>query len=395
MQKIYTMLFFFGLPMLAICQSPFTISSDNFPVYESQFFERTFDPTGVNLVPETDGNWDFSSIQSTDTLSISYFEETDPFYTNVGVDVYRSGFKLLNSGFGYLLFHEYDFNNTGVYEKGIYLNPQAYSLAGFTGNPLDSLKFPLQGDVYPNGLKIMQFPATHGTSWESQSRRVVNFTLSVQAAGLNNTPCQHIYTLFRTDSIVGWGKLRVHSGGSSSIPYDVLISQVNEYAVDSFFVNGAQAPPFLTTAFGISQGQQTNILNRYVAYREGNSTPLAFFNYPDNSFTTPDALYFDVNNLTTITGLNALEKHTYSTLLFPNPSSSGELVLQFLGEAPSVNTYRILDFQGRMVQSGTANLDGGRLPIQLNGLLPNGNYVLQVLSDMEQITMNEQFVLAR
>lgn len=395
MQKNYTLIVLLALPMLAFSQSPFTITENNFPFYGVQLYERIASPTGINLIPGANGNWDFSAFHSTDTLQNVYFEETDPFYTNAGIDVYIRDFKALNSNLGYLLFYEFDFNSTGVQEKGIYVDPQAYALTAFTGNPLDSLKFPLQTAVYPSGIQTMQFPATYQSDWQSQSRRVVNFTLSVQAAGLNNTPCQHIYTIFRTDNLVGWGKMRVYSGGGSSIPYDVLINRVSEYAVDSFFVNGSPAPPVLTAAFGITQGQQTDVNKNYVVYREGYSTPLAIFSYGANNYITPGALFFDVENLTTITGVTGPEQPAYSTLLFPNPSSTGELVLQVFGEAPPVSTYRILDLQGRMVQSGTADLATGRLHVQLNDELPNGNYVLQVLSDRKQTTMNEQFVLAR
>ena len=395
MQKMYTLLAFIGLPLLAFSQSPFTITEDNFPLYDFQFLERTINPSGVNLTPGANANWDFSTVHSTDTVFNPYYPETDPFYTDAGIDVYLQDFKSLNANLGYEIYYEYDFDETGVYEKGTYVDPQAYSLSAFTGNPADSLKFPFQKAVYSSARKMFQFPATYQSAWQSGGRRVVNFSLSVQAAGLNNTPCQHVYTLFRSDTIIGWGKMRVYSGGSPSIPYDVLIERVSQYAVDSFFVNGALAPAFLTAAFGITQGQQSSVNKRYVAYREGFSTPLAIFNYGANNYTTPTVVGFDIENLTPTTGVETPGGHTFSTLMFPNPSSTGALTLQILGDVPSVSTYVIHDQQGRTVQSGTADLTAGLLHIQMNNQLPNGNYVLQVLSDKKQTLISEKFVLAR
>lgn len=395
MQKMYTLLAFIGLPLMAFSQSPFTITADNFPVFDFQFFERTLNPANVNLTPDANANWDFSALHSTDTVYNPYFQETDPFYTDAGIDVYLLDFKNLNANLGYEIYYEYDFDETGVYEKGIYLDPQAYSLSAFTGNPLDSLKFPFQKAVYSSARKMLQFPATYQSAWQSSGRRVVNFSLSVQAAGLNNTPCQHVYTLFRSDTIVGWGKMRVYSGGSPSVPYDVLIERVSQFAVDSFFVNGAPAPAFLTAAFGIAQGQQSSVSKRYVVYREGFSTPLSIFNYGTNNYTTPTVVAFDIENLTPTTGVETPLGATFSTLMFPNPSSSGELTLQLLGEVPAVSTYVIHDQQGRTVQNGAADLAGGELHFQMNNQLPNGNYVLQVLSDKKQTLITEKFVLAR
>ncbi|MBL7782896.1 MAG: T9SS type A sorting domain-containing protein [Saprospiraceae bacterium] len=375
-------------------QTPFTITADNFPVYSTENYRSIQNPVGANLTPSPNGSWDFSSLQGGNATSNYFTEETDPFYLDAGVDVYIDNFKALNANVGYLLFDEYDFNENGVEDKGVYVNEQAYGLGAMTGNPADSMKFPFQGAIFPQGRKIIQFPATYQSAWHSASRRVINFTMKVAAAGLNNTPCQHIYTIFRSDSISGWGKMRIHTGEATSIEYNVLIHRVNQYAIDSFFIAGAPAPAAILAAFGIMQGQQTGFVNRYSVYREGFSRPLAIFQYGTNNFTTPTRAVFDTEDLTATTGVlapNAL----YSTMLFPNPASTGQLTLQFMGNVPATSDYTVVDIQGKTVQQGTAVLENGALNLQLQEGLPNGNYVLSVLGDKKQTLLTETFVLAR
>ena len=375
-------------------QTPFTITTDNFPLFGYQLFDGPSNPNGNNLIPAPNGNWNLSSYHNGSTVFNDYQVETLPFYTSAGIDIYLSDVKNLTPTLGYYIDNEFDFNANGVYDKGIYVGAQAYSLGQFTGNAQDSLTFPNQGAILQNGRQIMKFPATYTSAWASKSRRIVDFKLTVAAAGLNKTPCQHVYTIFRSDTIVGWGKLRVYSNGASSIPYDVLINRTVQYTVDSFFVGGAPAPPTLLAAFGITQGQQTAPIYRYTAFREGNSTQLAVINYSNSSFTTPTAFFFDTNNLTT-SAVSAPEQHDFSTLLFPNPSPAGVINLQITGNIPTISAYEILDNLGRSVQSGAANGDNGLLQVQLKSDISAGAYLLHVLDDKKQTLLTAQFMLER
>ncbi|MBL7729499.1 MAG: hypothetical protein JNM68_17515, partial [Dinghuibacter sp.] len=107
----------------------------------------------------------------------------------------------------------------------------------------------------------------------SESRRVVNFNLNVAAYGLNNAPAQHVWTVYREEKIVGYGKIRVYHPDGPSQYYEVLKSEVTEYAIDSFYLYGKPAPDALLKAFGAEQAQKINIDNRVNFYRKGS------FNY--------------------------------------------------------------------------------------------------------------------
>ena len=394
MKKISTLLVACLFAITSWGQVPFTITADNYPIFGTQNFDGANMANSNPLIPSSNGNWDMSAYHSGTTASIDYPIEMLQFFVSAGVDVYRTSVKGLTPALGYLIDSEFDFNDTGVFDKGLYVGAQSYSLAPFTGNTLDSLTFPLQGYLYPVGRQLMAFPATYQSKWQTESRREVDFNLTVMAAGLNKTPSKHVFTYFRTDTIIGWGKLRVYSNGAASVPYDVLIDRTIQSVVDSFFVGGAPAPPALLAAFGITQGQRLDDLYRYNAFREGNSTPLVIINYTDNNFSTPLDLYVDTDNLTT-TSVGGPSQLDFATMVFPNPSNSGALNLQFAGNAPEHNFYEILNLEGRIVQSGLANLDAGLLQIQLNSQIPNGNYLLRMSGDKKQTAITEQFTLIR
>ncbi len=394
MKKSCILLLFSCFSLLLAGQTPFTITADNFPVFSIQNYNGPNNYNGVNLNPAPNGVWDLSSYHGANTAQNDYQKETLPFYTQAGIDVYLSDFKSLTATLGYLLDYETDFNANGVFEKGIYVGAQAYSLSAFTGNTADSLTFPNQGAILSSGRQLMKFPATYTSAWKSQSRREVDFKLTVGAAGLNKTPCKHVFTVFRSDSIVGWGTMRVYANGASSIPYNVLINRSIQYTVDSFFVAGAPAPPALLNVFGISQGQQTGISNRHTAFREAYSMPLAIALYPNVNFTTPSQIYVETENLST-TATGAPAKQDFSTLLYPNPSADGLLHLQISGDVPVLSSYEILDLLGRLQQTGSVALLGSTLQLSVEDKLANGAYILRLLDDKKQTAIMEQFILSR
>jgi Secretion system C-terminal sorting domain len=394
MKKSATLLLISCYSLLAFSQSPFTITASNFPVFGLQKYSGPHTFNGATLSTSANGVWDLSAYSGSGIQQTNYLIETLDVFTQAGVDVYLSDVKALTPALGYEMDSELDFNTDGVFDKGFYVGAQAYSLAAFTGNNNDSLTFPLQGALVSSARQIMQFPATHTTAWSSQSRRVVDFNLTVGAAGLNKTPCKHVFTIFRTDTIAGWGTLRVYANGAPSVPYGVLVNRSVQFAVDSFFVGGPPAPPALLNAFGITQGQKTDIINRLTAYREGHSMPLAVVFFENSNFTTPTVIYTDSENLTT-TATHSPENLQYTTLLYPNPSADGVVHLQIAGDAPTIRTCEIIDLEGRVLQRSHADLQGNAIHLAVDNHIANGAYFLRVLDDKKQTVITEQFILSR
>jgi hypothetical protein len=382
-------------------QAPITLNYADFPVTTGTYTYSEI--SGANLPSPALGanqNWNYAAFTSTDSLTITYWEEVDPFFTAEGVDVYVYFAKELSPalGLGFRTFSELDLNEEGFTEKGVYVGEQSYPLGALTGNNSDNLSFPLQEFILNAPRQVMQFPMTAGSAWESASRRAYNFTLKVTAFGLNNTPGQLVSTFIRKDSVVGWGKLRVYTPDGPSIPYDVLVDRTIQYSVDSFFLGGAPAPPALLNAFSVSQGQQADVIHQYNFLREGNLSFLLRLNYHnDNTFTTPESMFVATDNLSVPpSSTGDLDVAAYSTILFPNPSNGQGINLLIQGKTVAEASYTLTDFSGKTVQSGHAQpLSGNTLSFQVASELPAGTYILNVHDTANHLIATEPISIQR
>ncbi len=394
MKTIISLLIFIVGSSLAICQ--ITILGTDIPVpQEINNFDEitTANPSspaiGANL------NWDYSSYFGNNPFALIYPEETNPFFTASGVDVYVQGFKNLNSNLGYILYNELDFNNNDVLDAGVDIIYQAYSLAAYTGNTSDSLVFPDQQYIFSNPRVFMHFPITANSAWHSSSSRQTDFNLTITALGLNRVPGQQRYTIVRSDSIVGWGKLSVHTPNGPSISYDVLMDRIEQYAIDSFFINGGPAPTVLLTSFGITQGQISGAQYAYNFYRKGTYAYLMRFFYgADKTFTTVSQAYVNTDNV--LTGIGDPQQPSYTTLVFPNPSNTNEINIKLFGKAFSNATYVITDLSGKSVQNGVPTIQSNEMiQVKLNQQLINGNYFIKIFDESKHEIVSEQIDILR
>jgi len=367
-----------------------TLTADNYPVWSTWNYSQAM--SAVPFSPVNNGTFDLTGTTAALISPLEYLPETLPFFTNAGIDVYGASVQPLTSGVGYQLYFEYDHNASGVFEAGHDLYAQAYSLEEFTGSNLDSITFPDQRQLYDAPRSFIEFPATAGSSSSFESRRVVDFNLTVAGSGLNNVPGQHVFTLIGSDSIVGWGQMRVPGLTGVSNYFSVLIKKNMQYTVDSMFLGGQPAAAPLLAAFNMTQGQVTSVRNRYFVLRAGFSTPLAVFGYPSSSFTSPTSILFDSSNLT-VTGVDDAATAGEATLLFPNPANGGQLHLQVFGSSREFERYAIIDLQGRTVQEASIASNGGQMTFATDGLA-NGNYILR-LTDTKGQLLNERFSVQR
>ncbi len=296
-------------------------------------------------------------------------------------------------GLGYNLFGEIDFNSSNIKESGVDIAWQGYSLTAMTGGASDSLVIPAQKAILPTAKEIVHFPMTAGTNWSSISRRSTDFTLT--ALIYSHAACQHVYYIHRTDSVVGWGKMRVYATSGPSTQYDVLMDKIHQYAVDSFYISGAAASSLALSAFGVSQGQFTDTTYRYNFYRKGSFNYLLTFNYgTDASYTTASGKFAHTDNITPA-GVEELGGSTYSTVLFPNPANGSEVNLIVNGRDVTGGNYTITDMAGKTVQAGAIEMKAGAVHISLGNVLANGNYVLNVTDADNAKIATEQFTVAK
>lgn len=378
------------------CQTAITINAADMPIPTSDL--TTFDITSANPLAASLGNnqnWDYSSYSSSTLAGAGYTAETMPFFTNAGIDIYTDGVKDLTPTSGYEVTHELDFNASGIHYAGMYVYEQSIPLVNFTGNSGDSIKFQAQSLLYSTPRTIAAFPFTANSAWHSKtSRTVVNFNITIASAGLNNTPGKHVFRYTENDSVVGWGKLRVYTQNGASIPYDVLMVRHETYATDSMYLGGAPAPTQLLTAFGITQGQKSNVAYAENFYRKGSWYYLMRRYYKtDNTYSTLNASFVNKDNISTVGVEEAVE---YSSLIFPNPTNGSELNVEIMGKNVEFSQYEVIDMLGRTVQIGTKNLNGGdNLKIALNENLSNGTYFVKILNTDNQMIIMEKFDLMR
>jgi hypothetical protein len=337
MKKIFTLFIFpLTISLLAIFhtsgQTPATITADDMPPPIGPYNYDNVSGLLSGETPANDGTWDYSGISANTPTTASYYPEFVPFFVDAGVDAYRSFNKNLNAGFAYQIYQEFDFNENGVYDIGVDIEEDSNTLLPFTGNINDSIFLPAQREIVSVPRRIIEFPFSENSAWSSSSRRVTEMVINVPAFGLNYAHFEHAYTWVRKDTIVGWGKMRVYTPDGPSISYDVLMDQISEHTVDSFYLGGMPAPPALLDAFGILQGQKTEIVHRYNFYRKGSFAYLASLYFgADDTFTNALEAYISTDGIETAPPSAVIDQATYATLLYPNPATGGELNIKVMG----------------------------------------------------------------
>lgn len=394
MKKQITLFSSLLLAATAFSQTAITINATDMPIPGTFNLDEITSTNPPNASLGNNQTWNYASYFGNAPAQNIYYPETVPLFINLGIDVYINASKAITPNLSYDISNELDFNANKVEDKGVYVYAQGYGLDSFTGNTADSLVFPVQGYVFAQPRTILSFPFTANSAWHSTTRAAVDFNLTVTAYNLNKTPGKHVYHTIQNDSIVGWGKLTVHTANGSSIPYDVLMDRVERYAIDSFYLAGSPAPAALMSAFGITQGQKTDVRYMYNFYRAGSFNYLMRLYFgSDNTYSAIQTAWIHTDNLTTTDVETA---PAYSTLLYPNPTNGSQLNIQVLGKNIALTQYAVIDMMGRVVQTGKPQITGSEsVSILLADNLVNGNYVIKVQDSDNQTVVIEKFDLLR
>ena len=267
-------------------------------------------------------------------------------------------------------YNSYNQNSSdGLKYLGYSVKTQRYGVT-MTGNPKDSCIFPEQFWVHSTPLMILPFPVTMGTSWHNSYGSVLNFQLTITSFGLNKVPCQKKSTSIATDTVIGWGDMRVPTAQGASLAYDVIMVKRIIIETDSFFLAGNPAPTALLTAFGITQGQ-TITTNRYFFWRENARFTLLMVNSKENSVNKARDVYYDETaEFDPNYSVNEIARDA-DIFVYPNPASQ---ILHIRSKSKPVEFF-IYNSLGANVFSGIS--DNGS--INLNAL-PKGLYFIKLKS---------------
>lgn len=317
-------------------------------------------------------NWDYSTLQADFSGPVNYRPATRTGFT---------GFTRYYNGSAYLgmipLPSEYYTHITaeGLFEVGSYKLPQAVGVGSFSGNNADSLKFAGSNNIFSSPAPLLKFPCTYGSTWNADHVFNTPFSLTVSAFFLNNTPGSQRQRVYKTDSVVGWGKLILPTSSGPSNPADVLLIKTSKFYVDSYFLNGNPAPAALLTAFGLAQSD-TSYQHSYEFYAAGGELPLLSI-WMDEDWEAFGFQYRS-NGVFPLAG-NSLQ--TQSRQVYPNPVQAGQLLRFGLPAISSQVHVSILDMQGRQVHNWAGDAATAGNGIRIPAALSPGRYIYSVTSN--------------
>ncbi|MGI4761847.1 MAG: T9SS type A sorting domain-containing protein [Janthinobacterium lividum] len=356
--------------LTAAAQTPITLTQSNFSALASTVeLYNTASITGVTP-PALGANqtWNYSGLVATGQTTQAYsaptatpaFAGTTRTYT---YSLALGPFQVQGVGSQAL-------TATGLNYLGYSIPRQRFGLGTLTGAATDSLVIPAQS--VPVGTTLVAFPTTVGTVNKNVYRTGTSGLLTVGLVGLSKTPLRLVQRVSTTDSVAGYGTLRVPvAGGTSASP--VLLVRSRAIEVDSFYLAGQPAPAVLLAVLGVQQGAVTR--SYYDSfYRAGSSQVVLGLSYTSATYQTlQNAVYSREASLlatrpslaATVGGLSA----------YPNPLAQGPLVLLAGNGSRAAVALTVRDVLGRQLAAGSGTLGQ---PTGLLAGLPQGNYLLEI-----------------
>ncbi|MFM2267758.1 MAG: hypothetical protein RL757_1199, partial [Bacteroidota bacterium] len=212
---------------------------------------------------------------------------------------------------------------TGYAQLGYITQGGKFSLTQISGGATDSIYFSAGAQRYANPWISYKFPMTANSVWKSNYKDTSNFQLSIAAFGLNRTPGFRVAKYNYTDSIVGWGTLKLRNpSGGAPLNFAVLLQQSSGTQVDSFYLGGAPAPATLLAAFGLTQGQISVGAGSYQFLGVGfNAAFLSVF--PSNTGGVGSLVRAVIPSVGLTLDNKEIKDNTIVATLYPNPTTSG------------------------------------------------------------------------
>lgn len=386
---------FLGLSLAYSLQAQITLTNANVPVTAGPRTENYGNLNTLNPARGANQTWNYGNMTLSSFGTRTYLNATNPQFAG-SVEMPAEGELAPGWVYYYNAFLKGTPANFGV--AGHEVKTQRYSLTQFTGGPTDSLIFPAQTYTLPVTDAYLNFPATAGSRWQTTHKHILNAQITVAMAMLNKAPMQRRSNITTTDSVIGWGTMRVPVasliGTQPSIPYPVLMIKRIEVAVDSFYLNGAPAPALLLGGLGVSQGQIRKN-NKYKFHRENAMQPLMVFDYGTNNFTSARLITSD-NSAAVIAGTTPDFATKTTVQLYPNPVAGASFTVAF--EKPETRNWhlRLADLTGREILTNEIKTTGS---LKQNLALPhhvrNGLYTWQLLDESGAVRNSGKLQVSR
>jgi len=279
------------------------------------------------------------------------------------------------------------FSATGWQSLGMSMTQQSIDLSTVL-DAGDNLTFPAQDIVYSSPMKILEFPVNYGNNWNSTYSYSTNFNATIQSMMLSNTPGQRVTHVTQTDTVIGWGRMRVKDKAGNPTGYmDVL--QIKTYMVqtDSFFLGGMAVANTMLQGLGLSQGMTLEI--PFINYfRVGEVTPLVQMQFADGSYTNQAFTYVHANRLADPTGIaDIADDHGIS--IYPNPTIDGRVTINIAKNNTGNWEYKLMTTTGQTVMSAPLEVSGGKATLSPTEAIAAGNYFLMLSRNGVPVTVRQ------
>jgi hypothetical protein len=369
-------IFFFLITLAATAQ--IDIVSSEFDMQDSTYLTRQ---VGILVhEPPTRGDfqiWDYTISPFSDPINYYIFYAG----TNTGLPnanfFYESAVVLggmITGARYYYAKNEQFFGLVGREIEG-----KSFELSALTGNTNDSILISNHVDLFPQPSISYSFPVVANKTWTSTAVSTTPFVIKLPSFGLPYAPATSAYYETRTDSIVGWGilKIRDPQDSSSILEIQVLLNKSTITETDSVFLGGMPAPPTLLMAFGITQGE-TQSRTVYSFLAKNMYQPALTLNYYGNTDSLillvadeiPEAA-IDLSNSKPI--IQSVEHWN----IYPNPVKSGhQFSITFDKPNNEDCVFAIYNTAGQQVFMRNINAPQGHFQqnFELNNSTPKGNY---------------------
>jgi hypothetical protein len=381
-----------------------TINRADFKVQGTQLDSASWKRlTKTGAVLPTLGNnqtWDYTALKDSSPVVNKYYHEPVAGFgavpTAFSDATYAFNYNTVFQVFAYPSRAYEKLDATGYAQLGYATNGGKFPLAAISGGATDSIYFPSAIFRYSNPWTFYKFPITANSVWKSNYKDSSNFQLSIAAFGLNKTPGLRVAKYSYTDTIVGWGTLKMRNpSGGTALSYAVLLHGSTGTEVDSFYVGGAPAPAALLGAFGLTQGATSVVAGSYNFLGIGFNEP--FMSIFPNATGGINGISRAV--LPTL-GLTVDNKEpidvTIATKVYPNPTTEA-INVEF--QKTNNNDWHVMLYNaaGQIIAINRVSAAQGNVNqrITFDSALPSGTYFYNLLDETSLIRANGKVVLNR
>lgn len=353
-----------------------TLSTANFPFVAKVQYQPADSSTVPAVNTSANSFWDLGSIKKRGGFETFFYEEI----TNNAVFPSATEKSQELVLFGPLAFYQNVYaekSATGYTSLGIGYEQQKEGIGSLSGNNSDTVEVIDQTYVFGNPFMELSFPLTSGTKWVAATKAETDMLFTIALVGYNKTPAKLINYFNSNHDVISHGTCRVPAKGSPGQTLPVLMLKTESTRVDSFFIDGMPANPFLLGALGITQGDTLRTYE-YRFFRENAGLQeLASIQFEDNSYTTvKSARYSSEFDVLSVGDININQ----GVLVYPNPVVNNSFTVQ-LDNTASTSAFTVNDIAGKTIKPTVNRIGDGAYQVQLPNNIAKGVYFLTVTNN--------------